>query len=74
MSIQLENIKDKIYLIRGCRVMLDSDLAQLYGVETRVLNQSVRRNIHRFPFDFMFQLSSKEYESLKSHIVTSKEG
>lgn len=54
--------------------MLDSDLAELYEVETKVLNQAVRRNIDRFPNDFMFQLSSEEYQILKSQIVTSKKG
>ena len=54
--------------------MLDSDLAELYGVETRVLNQSVRRNLKRFPDDFMFKLTREENEALKSQIVTSKEG
>lgn len=74
MDIQLNQIQNKIYLIRGSQVMLDSDLAELYGVETRVLNQSVRRNLKRFPDDFMFQLSREEYEVLKSQIVTSKDG
>ncbi|MFG1486539.1 ORF6N domain-containing protein [Halobacteriovorax sp. RZ-1] len=74
MKIQLEQIQNKIYHIRGTQVMLDSDLAELYGVETRVLNQSVRRNLKRFPDDFMFQLTREEYEVLKSQIVTSKDG
>ncbi|MFG1483480.1 ORF6N domain-containing protein [Halobacteriovorax sp. HFRX-2_2] len=74
MDIQLDQIQNKIYLIRGTQVMLDSDLAELYGVETRVLNQSVRRNLKRFPGDFMFQLTREEHEVLKSQIVTSKEG
>ena len=63
-----------IYLIRGQKVMLDSDLAKLYGVETKVLNQAVKRNIKRFPEDFLFRLTKDEYEVLKSQIVTSKEG
>ena len=67
-------IKDLIYEIRGHRVMLDSDLANLYGVETKVLNQSVKRNISRFPARYMFQLTEEEYSSLKSQIVTSKKG
>lgn len=74
MNIQLDQIQNKIYVIRGVQVMLDSDLAELYGVETRVLNQSVRRNIKRFPDDFMFKLTKEENEVLKSQIVTSKEG
>lgn len=75
LSIIPENILvNKIYEIRGCKVMLDSDLAELYGVETKVLNQSIRRNIERFPEDFMFQLTESEWESLRSQIVTSKIG
>ena len=74
MEIQLDQIQNKIYLIRSVQVMLDSDLAELYGVETRVLNQSVRRNLKRFPDDFMFKLTREENEALKSQIVTSKEG
>lgn len=58
-------------MIRGQRVMLDYDLAQMYGVETKVLNQSVKRNIERFPEDFMFQLTKGEWEILKSQIVTA---
>lgn len=54
-EIKLTQIEDMIYMIRGQKVMLDSDLAELYGVETKVLNQSVRRNTDRFPQDFMFQ-------------------
>ena len=65
-------IQQKIYEIRQQKVMLDRDLAALYGVETRVLNQAVQRNISRFPEDFMFQLSTDEFASLKSQIVTSK--
>ena len=65
-------IQNLIYVIRGQRVMLDSDLASLYEVETKVLNQSVKRNIERFPKDFMFQLKKEEYEVLRSQIVTSK--
>jgi len=63
-----------IYVVRGHKVMLDSDLARLYGVETKVLNRQVRRNILRFPEDFMFQLDKAEYESLKCQIGTSKIG
>ncbi len=64
-------IEGKILLIRGKKVMLDRDLALLYGVETRTLNQAVRRNITRFPEDFMFQLSKEEMENWKSQIVIS---
>jgi hypothetical protein len=67
-----ERIEQRIYLIRGKKVMLDRDLAELYGVETKVLNQSVRRNSERFPEDFMFQLSLNEVQSLRSQFVTSK--
>lgn len=74
MDIQIDQIQNKIYVIRGTQVMLDSDLAELYGVETRVLNQSVRRNSKRFPDDFMFKLTKEENEALKSQFVTSKEG
>lgn len=74
MEFPTERIEAMIYNIRGQRVMLDSDLAKLYGVETKVLNQAVRRNLKRFPNDFMFQLISEEYLFLKSQIVTSKIG
>ena len=67
----LENIENLIHIIRGKQVMLDRDLARLYGVETRVLNQAVQRNIERFPGDFMFQLSKDEFENWKSQIVIS---
>lgn len=66
---ELENIQNHIYFIRGQRVMLDFDLAFLYEVETRSLNQSVKRNIRRFPKDFMFQLSEKEWELISSQFV-----
>jgi hypothetical protein len=69
-----EIIMNKIYYIRGQKVMLASDLAELYNIETRVLNQSVSRNLKRFPEDFMFQLSENEYSSLTSQIVMSKKG
>lgn len=65
-------IKNKIHELRGQRVMLDFDLAALYGVETKVLKQSVKRNIRRFPSDFMFELSQEEFDVLRSQIVTSK--
>lgn len=72
--VPVELIEKKIYLIRGHKVMLSTDLAKLYGVEVRVLVQAVKRNIERFPEDFMFQLSQEEYENLKSQIVTSSWG
>jgi hypothetical protein len=59
MSFELEQIKEMIYVVAGHKVMLDSDLAKLYGVETSALNQAVKRNLKRFPQDFMFRLSSK---------------
>jgi hypothetical protein len=68
--ISLEKIENKIYTIRNQKVMLDRDLAVLYGVQTKVLNQGVKRNITRFPEDFMFQLTKDEYHSLRSQIVT----
>lgn len=75
MSQSTENIIEKmIYVIREQKVMLDSDLAELYGVETRVLNQSVQRNTARFPKDFMFQLTEEEHDSLRSQFVISKKG
>lgn len=70
--ILIKEIEGVIYLIRGEKVMLDSDLAQLYGVSAKVLNQAVKRNIDRFPLDFMFQLGELEMEFLRSQIVTSK--
>ncbi len=66
---ELQNIQDHIYFIRGQRVMLDFDLASLYEVETRSLNQSVKRNIRRFPKDFMFQMNEKEWELISSQFV-----
>ena len=76
--MELEVIKSKIYEIRGQRVMLDRDLAQMYGVETKVLNQAVRRNLDRFPEDFMFMLTLSECKvleiSMRSQFVTSKMG
>lgn len=62
--IPVEIIEKKIYLIRGQKVMIDRDLAELYGVETRVLNQAVRRNINRFPEDFVFALNREEIMNL----------
>ena len=71
LSEMNDEIISQIYIIRGRKVMLDSDLARLYGVETRVLNQAVKRNLDRFPVDFMFQLSTDEYSNLMSQIVIS---
>ncbi|MDO8649394.1 MAG: ORF6N domain-containing protein [Candidatus Peregrinibacteria bacterium] len=70
--IPTERIQKAILLIRGLKVMLDRDLADLYGVETRVLVQAVKRNQERFPKDFMFQLSKEEAEILRSQFVTSR--
>src|SRR6266849_2436010 len=67
-------VEHRIYLLRTHKVMLDHDLAHLYGVDTRILNQAVKRNRERFPEDFMFQLSSKETKNLRSQIVTSRWG
>ena len=67
-----KNIQNRIFTVRGVQVILDSDLAEMYQVETRVLNQAVKRNIDRFPLDFMFQLSRNEFNSiLTSQIVIS---
>ncbi|TRX34023.1 ORF6N domain-containing protein [Flavobacterium sp. ZT3R18] len=74
LIISEETITDKIYIIRNQKVMLDRDLATLYGVETRVLNQAVKRNIGRFPDDFMFEVSKVEFDNLISQIVTSSWG
>jgi phage regulator Rha-like protein len=68
------HIEQKIYLIRGLKVMLSTDLAELYGVEPKVLVQAVKRNCERFPEDFMFQLTAEEFENLKSQFVTSSWG
>jgi hypothetical protein len=72
MEHNVESIRNKIYEIRGQRVMLDFDLAELYGVETRALNQAVKRNIERFPEDFMFQLTKGELEILTNQILRSE--
>ena len=69
-----EVIINKIYLLRGQKVMIDRDLADLYGVETKVLKRAVRRNIDRFPGDFMFVLKAKAYESLRSQFGALKRG
>ena len=77
MMEHLEKIQSRIYEVRGVRVMLDFDLAALYQVETKVLKQTVRRNLERFPEDFMFEMTGREYNcliiSLRSQIVTSNE-
>src|SRR5712692_3453212 len=70
--IPLEIIERRIYFIRAHKVILDSDLAELYGVPTKRLNEQVRRNPNRFPQDFVFLLSTEEWESLKSQIAASK--
>jgi hypothetical protein len=69
--IPAERIDRSILLIRSHKVMLDADLAELYGVETKALNRAVKRNLNRFPEDFMFQLTADEFENLKYHIGTS---
>jgi hypothetical protein len=74
LPVPVELIERRIYLIRGQRVMLDNDLAELYQVPTKALNQAVRRNLDRFPEDFMFRLSGEEVEALnRSQIVTSSQ-
>jgi len=73
-TVPIEIITNKIYFIRNIKVMLDQDLAGLYGVETKVLKQAVRRNIKRFPDDFMFELTKEEKQSLRSQNVTLKRG
>jgi len=70
--VSVERIERSILSIRGEKVLLDRDLAELYGVETRVLKQGVRRNIKRFPGDFMFELTKQEFEDWRSQFVTSK--
>jgi len=70
----IDAIKNKILSVRGFQVILDGQLASLYGVETRALNQAVKRNIERFPEEFMFQLNTTEWENLKSQIVISSLG
>ena len=74
IAIPDEIIMNQIYYIRGHKVMIDRDLANLYGVETKVLNQAVKRNIDRFPEDFMFEITRDEYDSLRSQIVTLEKG
>ena len=72
--MELQIIQSKIYEIRNQRVIIDFELAELYDVETRILNQAVKRNIKRFPPDFMFQLTNKEFDNLISQSVTSSWG
>ena len=72
MEINEQLIVDRVLLIRGIKIMLDKDLAEMYGVSTASLNQAVKRNISRFPDDFMFQLSSENFKFLISHSVISK--
>lgn len=72
--MKLEIIKNRIFILRGCRVILSSDLAELYRVAPKVLVQAVKRNRYRFPADFMFQLNEQEFQNLKSQIVTSSWG
>ncbi len=72
--MELAIIQNRIYDIRGQKVMIDRDLAELYQVETRRLNEAVKRNIKRFPSDFMFQLTKEEFESLMSQFATSNRG
>ena len=74
MIVDEQSLRDKIYIIRGEQVMLDSDLAEIYGYETRYLNLQVKHNINRFPEDFMFQLTKEEYESLMLKNSTSNRG
>jgi hypothetical protein len=69
--IPIERVERRIYLIRGQKVMLDRDIAELYGVETKALKQAVRRNMARFPEDFMFELTNKEFQNWRSQFVTS---
>src|SRR3989338_8479719 len=74
LALSTDNLKSRIYTIRGMQVMLDADLAELYDVETKVLNQAVKRNSERFPEHFMFQLTDSEYKSLRLQIVTLETG
>jgi phage regulator Rha-like protein len=71
--VPVERIESRILLVRGHKVMLDSDLAELYGVQTKVLVQAVKRNVERFPADFMFRLSKQEFTNLRSQFVTSSQ-
>jgi hypothetical protein len=73
-AMELAHIKDRIHEVRGMKIMLDFDLAQLYTIETKRLKEAVRRNIRRFPEDFMFELTSNEWENLRTQIATSSWG
>jgi len=72
LALKPENLAQLVFVIRGEKVMLDVDLAKLYGVSTKALNQAFRRNKQRFPTDFAFQLSKEEFDQLRSQIVTSR--
>lgn len=72
IALTTEKVQQMIHVIRGERVILDSDLAQLYGVETKILNKQVQRNIERFPEDFMFQLTNQEFTNLRFQNGTTK--
>ena len=74
LIMEIQPVLNKIYEIRGYKVMLDFDLAEVYQVPTKVLNQAVKRNIERFPHDFMFQLTKEEFSNLRSQVVTSSWG
>jgi hypothetical protein len=74
LTLNDEKVISKIYLLRGQKAMLDRDLAEMYGVETRTLNQAVKRNIKRFPEDFMFQMTEEDLEEWKSqNVISNKE-
>jgi hypothetical protein len=73
-AVAARSIEQRIFLLRGVRVVLDADLAMLYRVTTKRLNEQVRRNLKRFPPDFMFQLSKREFSVLRSQFATSKSG
>ena len=73
-ALSPQALAGRILVVRGQRVLMDSDLAELYGVETRILNQAIKRNLDRFPVDFMFQLDQEEFTNLKSQIVISSWG
>ena len=74
LTLNTDNIKSRIYTIRNTQVMLDSDLAEIYNVKTKALNQAVKRNSERFPENFMFQITNNEFDNLRSQIVTIKNG
>lgn len=72
--MEIEVIQNKIFEIRGCKVMLDFDLALMYDIENKRLKEAVRRNINRFPIDFMFELTEVEFNSLRTQIASSNRG